>query len=75
MGSEMCIRDRGKTGILDFVFERFKSHAAKNNLNVDDCQNFLNWIDSPAYDPATLKQEFVASWWGTALTEKILRRE
>ena len=66
---------QGKTGILDFVFERFKSHAAENNLNVDDCQNFLNWIDSPAYDPATLKQEFVASWWGTALTEKILRRE
>jgi hypothetical protein len=34
-----------------------------------------DWARTPAYDPAAIRRDFKAQWWGTLLTEKILRRE
>jgi hypothetical protein len=32
-------------------------------------------VMSPAYDPAAIKADFRTQWWGSALTEGVLRRE
>ena len=37
--------------------------------------SFIDWVDSDAYDPKAIRAEFKAGWWGTILTEKLLRRE
>ena len=37
--------------------------------------SFIDWIDSDAYDPKAIRAEFKAGWWGTVLTEKLLKRE
>ncbi|MGH7734656.1 MAG: fused DSP-PTPase phosphatase/NAD kinase-like protein [Gemmatimonadales bacterium] len=59
----------GLTGVLDFVFERYLAEVEPRGIS------FLEWVQSEAYDPAALKAEFRANWWGKALTEKVLRRE
>lgn len=59
----------GKTGVLDYVFERYLQEAEPQGIS------FIDWVESPAYDPDGIKRDFKASWWGTALTEKLLRRE
>ena len=66
---------QGKTGVIDFALERYIAHARAANLALDDVDAFFRWVDSDAYDPAALKREFMGSWWGNFLTEKILRRE
>ena len=60
---------QGKTGVLDYVFERYLREGEPAGMS------FLEWVESPAYDPAGFKREFRAQWWGTLLTDKILRRE
>lgn len=60
---------QGKTGVLDWVFERYLAEAEPKGIG------FVDWVASDAYDPKRLKAEFHASWWGTLLTEKLLRRE
>jgi len=59
----------GLTGVLDYVFERYLSEGEPAGLSFED------WASSPAYDPAAIKADFRAAWWGTALTERLLRRE
>ncbi|MGH7017162.1 MAG: fused DSP-PTPase phosphatase/NAD kinase-like protein [Caulobacteraceae bacterium] len=59
----------GLTGILDFVFERYLGDVEPKGLS------FLEWVQSEAYDPVALKAEFRARWWGTLLTERLLRRQ
>jgi protein tyrosine/serine phosphatase len=59
----------GLTGVLDFVFERYLTEIAPTGMS------FLDWVRSDAYDPVRLKAEFRASWWGTQLTERWLKRE
>lgn len=59
----------GKTGVLDYVFERYLADAEPQGISFED------WVKSDAYDPAAMKAAFRASWWGTLLTEKLLRRE
>lgn len=59
----------GKTGVLDYTFERYLEEGEPAGLS------FLEWVESPAYDPAGIKADFRAAWWGTALTERLLRRE
>jgi protein tyrosine/serine phosphatase len=59
----------GLTGVLDYVFERYMEDAEPMGLS------FIDWVESPAYDPKALQGAFKAQWWGTLLTEKILRRE
>jgi protein tyrosine/serine phosphatase len=60
---------QGKTGVLDYVFERYLREAEPAGMS------FLEWVESPAYDPAGFKREFRAGMLGSALTEKLLRRE
>jgi protein tyrosine/serine phosphatase len=59
----------GKTGVLDYVFERYLAEAEPKGIS------FIDWVQSPAYDPDAIKADFKAAWWGTAVTEKLLRRE
>ncbi len=58
----------GKTGMLDFFFETYLSETAATG------KPFLKWIDED-YEPERVKASFHAQWWGTLLTEGILRRE
>jgi protein tyrosine/serine phosphatase len=59
----------GKAGVLDFTLERYLAEGALNG------QDFLQWVESPAYDPKAIKRGFKASWWGTLLSDRLLRRE
>ena len=59
----------GLTGVLDYVFERYLAEAEPAGVS------FVDWVDSPAYDPVALKADFRAGWWGTLLTERLMRRE
>jgi protein tyrosine/serine phosphatase len=59
----------GKTGVLDYVFERYLTEGEPAGMS------FLEWVESPAYDPAGMKRDFRAGMLGSAVTEKLLRRE
>lgn len=59
----------GKAGVLDYVFQRYLAEAAPRGIG------FLDWVGSDAYDPKAVKAAFKASWWGTLLSDRILRRE
>ncbi len=60
---------QGKTGVLDYVFQRYLVEAEPEGIG------FMDWVESDAYDPKRLKADFQAAWWGTALTERLLKRE
>ena len=60
---------QGKTGVLDYVFERYLEEGEPKG------QSFVEWVESDAYDPVAMKADFRANWWGTLLTEKLVRRE
>ncbi len=59
----------GKTGVLDYIFDLYLVEGEVKGLS------FLSWVQSPAYDPVKIKADFRASWWGTLLSERLLRRE
>lgn len=59
----------GMTGVLDYLFEKYLHDIEPQGIS------FTDWVTGPDYDPAAVKAEFKASWWGTLMTEKILRRE
>ena len=59
----------GLTGVLDYVFERYLAEGEPAGLS------FLEWVESPAYDPAGIKADFRAGWWGKLLVDRLLRRE
>jgi len=59
----------GLTGVLDYIFERYLAEGEAKGLS------FVEWVESPAYDPAAIKADFRAAWWGTLLTERLFRRE
>jgi protein tyrosine/serine phosphatase len=60
---------QGKTGVLDYTFERYLAEGEPKG------QDFLEWVDSDAYDEAAIKADFRAQMWGRLLTEGILKRE
>jgi protein tyrosine/serine phosphatase len=60
---------QGKTGVLDYTFERYLTEGEPAGLS------FLEWVKSPMYDPAGMKSQFRAEMWGRLLTEGLLRRE
>jgi len=60
---------QGKTGVLDYVFERYLAEGEPAGMA------FLEWVESPMYDPAGMKARFRAGMLGSVLTEKLLRRE
>lgn len=59
----------GLTGVLDFFLEKYVREVEPTGMT------FLEWVDSSEYDPKALRAEFKAGWWGTLLTERLLRRE
>ena len=59
----------GLTGVLDYIFERYLAEGEPAGLS------FADWVQTPAYDPEAIKADFRANWWGTLLTERLLRRE
>jgi protein tyrosine/serine phosphatase len=60
---------QGKTGVLDYVFERYLAEGEPAGLS------FLEWVRSPMYDPVGMKATFRSQMWGRLLTEGLLRRE
>ncbi len=59
----------GATGVLDYLFEVYLRDVAPKGIS------FLDWVQSPDYDPVKIKSEFHATWWGNLLTEKLFKRE
>jgi len=59
----------GLTGVLDYYFEYYLANIAPRGLSLEA------WAREPDYDPAAIRRDFKAQWWGTLLTEKLLRRE
>ena len=59
----------GLTGVLDYCFEKYIREVEPLGISFED------WVKSPDYDPAQIKRDFRAQWWGTLLSEKLLRRE
>jgi protein tyrosine/serine phosphatase len=59
----------GKTGVLDYIFDLYLAEGEAKGLS------FVDWVQSPAYDPVKIKADFRANWWGTLLSERLLRRE
>lgn len=59
----------GMTGVLDHFLEKYVREIEPRGIG------FMEWIDSPEYDFRAIREEFKANWWGTVLTEKLLRRE
>jgi protein tyrosine/serine phosphatase len=59
----------GLTGVLDYLFERYLAEGEPAGLS------FTQWVESPAYDPAAIKADFRAAWWGTLITERLAKRE
>lgn len=60
---------QGKTGVLDYTFERYLQEGEPAGMS------FLEWVQSPAYDPKGMKATFQSQMWGSVLTERLLRRE
>ena len=60
---------QGKTGVLDYTFERYLAQGEPAGLS------FLEWVESPMYDPAGMKAQFRSEMWGRLLTDGLLKRE
>ena len=60
---------QGPTGVLDYVFERYLAEAEPQGVS------FIDWVQSDAYNRVQIKADFKADWWGTLLTDRLLRRE
>ena len=59
----------GKTGVLDYTFERYFADGEPRGLS------FVEWVQTPEYDPVRLKAEFQSTMIGNFLTETVLHRE
>jgi protein tyrosine/serine phosphatase len=59
----------GRPGVLDAVFTRYLEDAEPRGIS------FLEWIESPAYDPAAIQQEYALRMKRSWLADGLLRRE
>jgi hypothetical protein len=73
LGRELSFRTlhvrAGKTGVIDYAFARYFKEGEPRGLT------FAQWVETDGYDPKRIKADFQAGWWGTLLTERLLRRE
>ena len=60
---------QGRTGVLDYTFERYLMEGEPAGMS------FLEWVESPLYDPDAMKADFRAGKLGGFLTESLLKRE
>ena len=58
----------GKTGVLDYFFETYRVYNDSNPIG------FMEWVET-VYDREAVQANFMSSWWGNLLTERLLRRE
>ncbi len=58
----------GKTGMLDHFFDLYRKRNEESPIA------FLDWVRTE-YDRQACHDGFMASWWGSALTEGLLKRE
>ena len=58
----------GKTGVLDHFFETYRRYSESHPID------FMEWVET-VYDREAVQSSFMASWWGSMLTERVLRRE
>lgn len=58
----------GKTGVLDYFFETYRVYNESNPIA------FMEWVET-VYDREAVQANFMSSWWGNLLTERLLRRE
>ncbi len=65
---------QGKTGVIDFAFEHYLAYARAKSISLDDVGAFFDWVERD-YDHVAIKQQFMGTWWGRFLTEKLLTRE
>jgi protein tyrosine/serine phosphatase len=56
-------------GVLDRCFEKYLEEIEPLGISFED------WVKSPAYDPAAIKQEFRARRWSKLLGDRRLRRD
>lgn len=59
---------QAKTGILDFVLERYLADNAKAPVDL------VSWAET-VYDPPALKAAFMSQWWANMLVDRLWRRE
>ena len=59
----------GLTGVLDYWGEKYIREIEPTGRGV------LEWVEGADYDPKAIRAEFKAGWWGTLLTERLLKRE
>ena len=60
---------QGYTGVLDHFFQAYLAEGEARG------ESLIEWMSRPEYDHRALKADFRASWWGRAITERLLRRE
>ncbi len=60
---------QGHTGVLDRVFDLYLAETRDSGVSL------IDWMSRPAYDPKAIKAEFRSNWWGSLLSERLLRRE
>lgn len=60
---------QGRTGMLDYTFERYLLEGEPAGMS------FLEWVESPLYDPDAMKADFRSGKLGGFLTESLLKRE
>ncbi len=60
---------QGKTGVLDYVFERYLAEGEPAGLSL------LEWVNLPTYDHDQIRRDFNAGVVGGFVTETLLRRE
>ena len=69
LGKRTLHSREGLTGVLDYVLEKYVAEVEPTGVG------FMEWVESDAYDPQAMRRDFRANWWGTLLTEKLLKRE
>ena len=65
---------QGKTGVIDYAFDRYLEHAARSGKSLSSIDDFFEWVDGD-YDHHAMKREFGGTGWGNFLTDRVLRRE
>ena len=63
---------QGLTGVLDYIFDLYEAEGEVRGMS------FLEWTQSPGYDPVKIKADFRANratGLGILLNDKVLRRE
>jgi protein tyrosine/serine phosphatase len=59
----------GRPGVLDAVFARYLEEAEPNGIS------FLDWVESPAYDPAAIQAAYAGRMKRSWITDGLLKRE